>query len=1005
MGSSPPAGVQLNPAQRAAVEHLHGPLLVVAGAGTGKTRVIVERVLHLLRTIPELDGESILATTYTRKAAAEMQARIRRLGDRRAEQVGVHTFHDFCYKLLRRHDEALRILDTVDYWIFLRRRLDKLGLDLFKKISEPGRFLKAFTEFFSRCQDELVSPEDYAAYVAGLERAFKEEKDLLSADERAEREQELRKQQELSRAYAAAERLLAEAQRTTFGGSLLSAVQLLERRADLREHYQERFRYILVDEFQDANIAQIRLLELLSAKHRNLMAVGDDDQAIYRFRGASYASFDKFDELFPGARKVALTQNYRSSARILRVAGQLIAQNGPARYKADKKLVPTAGEGEKVRLAEMDDAAHEAGYVVGEIERYRKATGSYAGCAVLYRNHAHRNALVKALVRAGIPFVIRGLSVTYSVVVRDLLAYLRAIQSPQNNVSLARLLAIPAWQVKPEQLLELLGMARRDRCSLAQAIEAAPESFRDQQTRVGELMALLADLRARAAALPASELFELLLERLEVRLLPADPDRPYLEAFAVFLREWENDKSETKRLYEFLEYLDYFEEAGGAIELPDEPLERDAVQLMTAHTAKGLEFDTVFVLRLNHRDFPISHRTPLFEFPPKLMKEAKTPQGDFHIQEERRLCYVALTRARRRLTLTTHVVRKKPSVFVDDILTGPHANRDIEQFTPPAAAPPAVAAERSSMLFPSPGAIFSRIAAWAADPEASGLPAMEEGEPVTLSHSGIAAYDECPLQYKLGHVWGLRGGSNPAMVFGLIMHRSVVEYFKTRQKRGEPPLEELLHIYEQQWRQAGWPFPDPYQQEQYRASGWEQLQSFREYQSGREVAVLELEKNFKWPWEDDIVLRGRIDQINKLDGRAVEIVEYKTGEPTTPEKLKKSLQLPLYALAAEKHLGYVPARLTLHNLTANEPISFVPEEKQTARALEKMREVGAAVRAGEFPAQPGYACRRCAFTLICPEFEQLVSAPAAGEETFNEENGGKADSSPALPQSGRTDSE
>ncbi|MGH9812788.1 MAG: ATP-dependent helicase, partial [Candidatus Acidiferrales bacterium] len=783
MGSSPGGGhtVHLNPAQRAAVEHLHGPLLVVAGAGTGKTRVIVERVLHLLRTIPELDGESILAITYTRKAAAEMAARIRRLGDRRAEQVGVHTFHDFCYKLLRRHDEALRILDTVDYWIFLRRQLDKLGLDLFRKISEPGRFLKAFTEFFSRCQDELVSPEDYAAYVAGLERGFEEERDLLSADEHAQREQELRKQQELARAYGVAERLLAEARRTTFGGSLLSTVQLLERRADLREHYQERFRYLLVDEFQDANIAQIRLLELLSGKHRNLMAVGDDDQAIYRFRGASYASFDKFDELFPGARKVALAQNYRSSARILRVAGQLIAQNGPARYKQDKRLVPTAGEGEKVRLAEVDDAAHEAAYVIAEIERYRKTTGSYAGCAVLYRNHAHRNALVKGLVRAGIPFVIRGLSVTYSVVVRDLLAYLRCIQSPHDNISLARLLAIPTWQVTAEQLLELLERARRqrdeegNRSSLAQAIAAAPESFRDQQTRVGELMALLADLRGRAAAMPVSEFFELLLERLEVRLLPADPDRPYLEAFAAFLRDWENDKSETKRLAELLEYLDYFDEAGGAIELPDEPLERDAVQLMTAHTAKGLEFDTVFVLRLNHRDFPVYFRTPLFEFPLKLMKEAKPPQGDFHTQEERRLCYVALTRARRRLTLSTY---RKPSIFLDDILTDPRASRDLEQFTPP-ATPPAAAAERQPMLLASAGAIYSRIAAWAANAQ----PAVENGETVTLSHSGIAAYNECPLQYKLGHVWGLRGGSNPAMIFGLIMHRSVAEYFKTRQKR------------------------------------------------------------------------------------------------------------------------------------------------------------------------------------------------------------------------------
>ncbi len=977
MSSNPAAATptaHLNAAQREAVEHLHGPLLVVAGAGTGKTRVIVERVLHLLRTLPELDGENILAVTYTRKAAAEMQARIRRLGDKRAERVGVHTFHDFCYKLLRNHDEVLRILDKVDYWVFLRKRLDQLGLDLFKKLSAPGHFLSDFTEFFSRCQDELVGPEDYVDYVAGLARAFEEQKGLLAGPERAERELDVRKQQELARAYAAAERLLAEARRTTFGGSLLSAVQLLEQRADLRAHYQERFRYILVDEFQDANIAQIRLLELLSGAHRNLMAVGDDDQAIYRFRGASYASFDKFGELFPNARRITLTQNYRSTARVLRVATQLIAQNGTARFDPHKKLVPTQGEGERVRLLEVDDGAHEAAYVAQEIERYHQATGGYAGCAVLYRNHAHRNQLVKTLVRAGIPFVIRGLSVTYSGVVRDLLAYLRVIARPHDNISLARVLAISTWQVTPEQLLELIGKVRNE-FPLGKVLEGLSVSIRTERTRIGALLELLAELRARVVELPVSEFFPLLLEKLEVRLLPADPDRPYVEAFEKFLQEWEADKSETKRLAELLEYLDYFDEAGGSIELPDEPLDRDAVQLMTVHTAKGLEFNTVFVLRLNPRDFPVSHRRRQFEFPPELMKEVKPPTGDFHIQEERRLCYVALTRARRRLTLLAFASNRKPSVFLEDILRDPRAARDLEQLAPPATPPPA-RAERAPTLFPSSGAIYSRIAAWAGEPQ----PATDPEEPLKLSKSGIESYENCPLQYKLAYVWGLRGGTNPAMAFGLIMHRSVVEYFRARQHAGVVTPEELRHLYEQQWRQAGWPFPDAYQQEQYRRSGWEQLQEFHRYHADRETAVLELEKTFEWPWEEDVVLKGRIDQINQLEGRAVEVVEYKTGEPRSPEKVKKDLQLALYALAAEKHLGYTPRRLTLHNLTANQSISISPDEKEAAKVLQRVRDVADAVRAGEFSPNPPFACRRCAYPLICPEFEQLVSAPAADDE-------------------------
>jgi RecB family exonuclease len=226
------------------------------------------------------------------------------------------------------------------------------------------------------------------------------------------------------------------------------------------------------------------------------------------------------------------------------------------------------------------------------------------------------------------------------------------------------------------------------------------------------------------------------------------------------------------------------------------------------------------------------------------------------------------------------------------------------------------------------------------------------------------------------------------MAFGLIMHRSVVEYFRARQHAGAVTPEDLRHLYEQQWRQAGWAFSDAYQQEQYRATGWQQLQEFHRYHAERETTVLDLEKTFEWPWEDDVVLRGRIDQINQLEGPdpvGVEVVEYKTGEPRSADKVKKDLQLALYALAAEKHLGYTPRRLTLYNLTANQPISFPPDEKETAKVLQRVRDVADAVRAGEFSPNPPFACRRCAYPLICPEFEQLVSAPAADEEEAIEE--------------------
>ena len=977
----------LNPAQRAAVEHLHGPMLVIAGAGTGKTRVITERVSHLLRAIPELEGGNILAITYTKKAAAEMAARIRRSAGKRAVGVGVFTFHAFCYELLRRHHEALKILEPVDYWIFLRRRLDRLGLDLFLRLSEPGLFLNDFQQFFSRCQDELVSPKDYQRYVDGLAAQVESERAQLGEEERAEREQELARQRELARAYAAAEQLLREADRTTFGGSLLSAVELLRSRADLREHYQDHYRYILVDEFQDANIAQIELLSLLAGRHRNVMAVGDDDQAIYRFRGASYASFRKFAELFPDLREITLQQNYRSTARILRVATTLIAQNGLARYKPGKILQPHQAGGERVRLAELDDPAAEAAFVLPEIERLRKETGSYGGIAVLYRAHLHRDALVAALRRAGVPFVIRGLSVLTNPLVRDLIAWFRAVHNARDNISLARLLALPEWDLSQENLLDLFERAHRERTSLLQAVESLHPRVRDEQTRLGAFLALLSELRALAPRLPLSELVDRLLERINLRLLPADPDRPALEAFIRFLRKWEAEKSETRRLSEFVEYFGYFEDANGAVNLfgddDDVAPPQDAVQLMTVHAAKGLEFESVFLLRLNRNDFPTRRRRPLFEFPEALMNEP-LPPGDFHVQEERRLCYVALTRSRRRLALSTLCgPRRHPSVFLEDILRDPHAARDVEQLSPTAAAadPPSptrpVAPE--TMFAGAAAARASRIATWARR-----NPEVVESAPLSLSHTALETFQKCPLKYKFSDVWRLPGASTPAMVFGQIMHRSVVEFFRARRQNPAVTRDELEHIYELQWRQAALPSADEFQRQRYHRIGWEQLQKFWEQQAGSPDNVLELEKTFTWPWEE-VVLTGRIDQINRLDARQVEIIEYKTGQPRPQKTVQKSLQLALYALAAERHLNLQPARLTLYNFTAGEPVSFPPDDKQAARALDAVREVADSIRAREFPPRPGFHCRYCDYRPLCPAFEQS-SAPA--EDAGGEESGG-----------------
>src|SRR6204780_4644758 len=332
----------LNAQQRRAVEHREGPLLVVAGAGTGKTRVITERIRHLLESNAELTGENILGLTFTDKAAGQMKSRVVKAVGERAEGIWLSTFHSFCLeKILRVANPDLKILEDIDHWILLRRNMAELDLKHFRRLAEPGEFLNDFLQFFSRCQDELVTPNDFQAFVDKSRQAYLARRASLAPDARALEEEELARQDELARVYRVSERLLRERNLFTFGALLMQAVQLLRTDTALLQSLRDQFHYILVDEFQDTNIVQLELLWLLAGERRNIVAVGDDDQAIYRFRGASFGSFTIFLKRFcgvsdaklgPGTKQflVSLSQNYRSTQRILRVAGEVIRHNEKA---------------------------------------------------------------------------------------------------------------------------------------------------------------------------------------------------------------------------------------------------------------------------------------------------------------------------------------------------------------------------------------------------------------------------------------------------------------------------------------------------------------------------------------------------------------------------------------------------------------------------------------------------------------------------------------------------
>jgi DNA helicase-2/ATP-dependent DNA helicase PcrA len=985
----------LNAQQRAAVAHGAGPLVVVAGAGTGKTRVITQRVVHLLETHPDLTGEQILALTYTDKAAGEMRSRIHKAAGDRAKGLTVSTFHSFCLALLQEVNPALRALDGVDHWILLRRNLAKLQLERYRRLAEPGQFLSEFVEFFSRCQDELVTPDDYQRYADGLFRAAAQAPPPGSpeeSEEHAARREEAARQQEIARAYRVSDHLLRERNLLTFGAQMLETVHRLRTDAALLERLRARFRFILVDEFQDTNFAQIVLLELLAGPQRSLFVVGDDDQAIYRFRGASFANFNLFRERFvlaadPGANpqraEVVLNENYRSSQRILRVAEASIRQNGAMnRYRPDKNLVTANPQGEKIVLAEFGRAQDEAEWVAERVDELHRRGHAWSEFAVLYRAHAHREHLLGALRRRGIPFVIRRLSILTSPLVRDLLAYLRLIDSPHDNVACARVLAMRAWGLSPEDFVRLAQRAGKGKgMSLWEAATAPADERGPAGSTIGgatarePLAGMIADLREKARHDSVVELFDDLVAQLGLLPFPSPGTGKHLHEFAKFLREWE-PKSDTRSLREFSEYFRYFEEAGGQVNRQEET-GHDAVELMTVHAAKGLEFDHAFVIRLSRGAFPTYARKPVLEFPVELMKEER-PSGDFHVQEERRLFYVALTRARRRLTLTTVVnKRSKQSLFLDDILTEPGiAGTDLTQIAPKVELPATTAVVSSEVMRDAPlfpagdgtGRTGSQVARWAA----SYRPPVFE--PLELSASAVDNYGYCPQRFLFDARWGLRGRPHAAITFGNVMHTTIREFLKSLMKNSRYPFDDVEAVYQREWRSAG--FEDYYQEDSYKQEGLDQLRAFHGITIAAPPAVLFQEKAFELPMANDIVITGRMDQVNRLAGGEVEIVDYKTGRPRREEHARKSLQLSLYAIAAREVLEIEPARMVFYNLATNEAVATTRNEKQLDAARTQVAEAAANIRAGNFPATPGFYCRTCDFRPICPAHEQIVPFPA-----------------------------
>jgi DNA helicase-2/ATP-dependent DNA helicase PcrA len=631
----------LNEPQREAVLHGEGPLLVVAGAGSGKTRVLTRRIAHLLATDAARPGE-ILAITFTNKAASEMRERVAELVGRSTRAMWVMTFHSACARMLRADAERLgysrsfTIYDESDSLRMLKRCIDELGID-------PKRY----------------PPRSIRAQISGAKNQ------LIDVDEFTQSARENTFEETVAAAYALYEKRMLAANAMDFDDLLVRMVNALELFEEVRNRWRSTFRHVLVDEYQDTNRAQYRLLQLLTAEHGNLMVVGDEDQSVYGFRHADIRNILDFERDFPEAEVVKLEQNYRSTQTILSAANAVVERN---RERRPKRLWTDLEGGEPVQLSELSDEHEEARWVAGEIERLGEEEGvRREDVAVFYRTNAMSRVLEDTLVRFELPYqVIGGTKFYERAEIKDAVAYLSLLINPSDEVSFGRVVNSPRRGIGKTSQARLVSHANttgRPIWEVAGAVEEVPGMGAAAIKAIARFHETMEDLRRRADSSPVAELLEATLRETGYldalaaeRTVEAEGRAENLEELIGVAAEFDANRElegegDLSPLEEFLQQISLYTEQDG---LRDESV----ITLMTLHNAKGLEYDTVFIVGCEDGAFP--HMRALEE------------GGE---EEERRLCYVGITRARRRLYMTWtrerrlfgRAERNLPSRFIDEL--------------------------------------------------------------------------------------------------------------------------------------------------------------------------------------------------------------------------------------------------------------------------------------------------------------------------------------------------
>lgn len=972
---------QLNPEQREAITHQGGPLLIIAGAGTGKTTVVTERIKFLI-TQKNLSPSEILALTFTEKAAQEMESRVDEALPLGYANMWISTFHSFCDRILR--DEAInigldpkyRLLTEAESIQLFRQNLFNFDLDYFRPLGNPTKFVDGLLQHFSRLKDEDISPADYLKWV-------EEKQKKLSSNPTEEEIQEIKKYQELAQVYRAYEEIKIKEGVMDFADLIANVLKLFRQRPNILKTYQEKFKYILVDEFQDTNFAQYMLIKLLAppSSNANLTVVGDDSQSIYKFRGAAVSNILQFIEDYPNAKKIVLIKNYRSTQTILDSAYRLIKNNDPdtleAKLGISKNLKKTRDVKENPIEFFLADKVEEEAKIVADKITELSSEYDYKDFAVLIRANNHADPFIREFSRRGIPYQFLGPGMLFrQPEIKDLIAYLSVLYNFEDNVSMYRLLAMDFFEISGRELSEIINLSKKlnlslfETCeqivakkdNLSEILKNANHFSLSQKTlqTLSSLIQIIHRHQERVKKDTAGQILYYFLQDtgmlkklLDYQTLKDERKVQNIAKFFDKLQAYET-QHEDASVYAVVDFINL------SLELGESPLaseidwsENNAVNILTVHSAKGLEFPVVFLVNLVTQRFPTTERREQIPLPEELIKEI-LPQGDSHLQEERRLFYVGMTRAKDRLFFTA-----------SNFYSGEKRIRKISPFVIEALGKEVLQQKASPQ---SQLSIFDfKVIEPTSEEPASSIPINY------LSYSQIDTFNTCPLQYKYRYLLKIPVPPSAALSFGDTIHQTMKDFYQRAIAGQNPTKEDLLKILEENWSPLG--YPSKLHEEKYKKEGQKILCEFFDRYYNPSQLPIALEQVFSVKIAPNLKVGGKIDRIDQTPS-GIEIIDYKTGKSPTQKEVEKDLQLALYALAAvDGTLTYMgilkkipqpeEVLVSFFFFDNQEKISTVKDKSDFETLKKELLEKAQQISQSTFPPTPGKHCDFCEYRLLC----------------------------------------